>query len=98
MVRFLDVASPYGGRKAVHRGVRARDRLVNVAELDGGQHRTEDLLARDRHVRRHTGEDRRLHEVAFAGSDVRPRTASDEPGAFLLGDVYVAQHALELTL
>ena len=65
-------ARPYG------RVVGARDRLVEVGELDRREHRPEDLLARDRHLRRHVGEDRRLHEVALAGADVGALAAGDE--------------------
>ena len=37
--------------EAVVRVVGARDRLVDVGELDRREHRAEDLLARDRHLR-----------------------------------------------
>ena len=72
------------GGQAVDRVVGARDRLVDVVELDRREHRAEDLLARDRHLGRDVVEDRRLHEVALAGADVGALAAGDERRAFLL--------------
>ena len=98
VVRLLDVARPDAGGEAVDRVVRARDRLVHVDELDRREHRSEDLLARDRHLGRDVREHRRLHEVALAGADVGAAAAGDERRAFALRDLDVAQHALELAL
>ena len=78
VVRLLDVLRPDRGGQAVARVVGARDRLVDVGELDRRQHRPEDLLARDRHLRRDAVEHRRLEEVALAGADVGARAAGDE--------------------
>src|SRR5262249_635038 len=49
--RFLDVPRPDGGRETVDRSVADRDRLRLVSERERRQHRPEDLLAGDRHLR-----------------------------------------------
>src|SRR5437867_4602735 len=101
----LDRAGPHGARDAQPaRGVAGpdvavepvvgvvgeRDRLGLVAEGDRGDHRPEDLLARDRHVVARAGEERRLHVVApgevrraaAAAGDRRPLLAAAGDEAF----------------
>ena len=83
VVGLLDVARPDAGGEPVGRVVGARDRFVEIRELDRREHGPEDLFARDRHLRRHVGEDRRLDEVALAGADVRALAAGNQRRAFL---------------
>ena len=64
-------------------------------ERDRGEHRAEDLLARDRHVVRDRVEDRRLDVVA-ARVLARAAAAEVEAGALALARLDVAEHAVEL--
>src|SRR5262249_15834606 len=66
-----------------------RDRLFLVAEGDRGDHRSEDLLARDRHVVPRPGEERGL-DVVSAGKVRRPAAAASERRAFPLPPRHVA--------
>src|SRR5207253_10106582 len=70
------------------------DRLVLAVVADQGEDRAEDLLARDRHVVRHVGEDRRL-EVEAARPVGRPPPADDDLRALALAGPDVALDALE---
>src|SRR5207248_1221691 len=58
------VLRPDTGHQSVDRAVRLRDQVVLVAERDRGDHRPEDLLARDTHLAVDIGEHGRFHEVA----------------------------------
>src|SRR5439155_679987 len=68
------VAGPDVAVEPVVGVVGERDRLGLVAERDRGDHRPEDLLARDRHVVARAGEERRLHVIA--PSEVRRAAAA----------------------
>src|SRR5262249_4802439 len=58
------VTGPQVSVQAVVRVVGDGDRFLFVAKRDRGDHRAEDLLARDRHVVADAGEQRRLDVVA----------------------------------
>src|SRR5215471_6717251 len=98
-VRLRHVARPHAGGETVERVVALQHGVVLVLERNERHHRSEDLLLRDAHVVAHAGEDSGLDEVAVrqmlgrvaltAGEDLRP---------FLLADVEVASHTLELLL
>ena len=60
------------------------------------QHRAEDLLLGDRHVRRDVGEDRRLHEEALVEALGGVGAAGEQRGALLIALVDVAPHPLAL--
>src|SRR5437899_8088867 len=71
------VAGPHVAVEPVVGLVGERDGLRLVAEGDRGDHRAEDLLARDRHVVARVGEERRL-DVIPARQVRRPATAAGE--------------------
>src|SRR5947199_1294049 len=62
---LLEVGAPDCGRQAVDRVVGDPHRLLEVGVAQHAEHRPEDLLARDAHVVRDAGEDRRLDPVAL---------------------------------
>src|SRR5262245_6607104 len=64
-VRSRYVPGPDAAREAVRRIVREPQRILHVVERNDRDHRTEDLLARDRHVIAHVRENGRLDEVAL---------------------------------
>src|SRR5438445_11253265 len=98
-VRLAHVARPDAGGQAVRGVVALEHGIVLVLEGNHRDDRPEDLLARDLHVVAHTGEDRRLHEVALLETFRRVPLAADERlGALLLPDLEVAGHAFELFL
>src|SRR4051794_27096192 len=62
------------------------------------QHRAEDLLLGDRHLRRHLGEDGGADEVALVEALRRRGTAGEQLRSFGLALLDVAAHALALSL
>src|SRR5262249_13082076 len=88
--RLLGVSRPDTGRDAVDRRVADRDGIGLVLERERREDRPEDLLARDRHLRRHAVEDRRLEEGAPA-ADRDGIAARDEPRALLFAALDVAR-------
>src|SRR5262249_21326698 len=94
---LLDVARPDRRGEPVDRGVADRDGLLLVLERERGEDRSEDLLARDRHLRRDAVEDRRLEEGALA-VDRRGVAAGDEPRALALAALDVARDVGPLLL
>src|SRR5437016_10600590 len=98
-VRLAHVARPDPGGEAVGGVVALQHRVVLVFERDDGDHRAEDLLARDLHVVADAGEDGGLDEVALLEPLPRVALAADERlRALLLPDLEVAGDALELLL
>ena len=65
-MRLVDVLGPDSGRESVDRIVGELHALLEIVERQHGEHRPEDLLARDRHVGLHTVEHRRFDVVALA--------------------------------
>src|SRR5206468_8433234 len=63
-VRSGKVSRPYARGEAVVRVVGDADRLLLVVEGNHAGDRAEDLFARDPHIIRHAGVDRRLDEPA----------------------------------
>jgi hypothetical protein len=92
----LDVGGPHRGGEAVLGVVGQAHRLVLVGERHGDEHRSEDLLAGDRHVVAGVGEQRRGHEVAGRQVALAALPAAHQAGALLLAAGDVAEHALEL--
>ena len=89
----VEVARPDAGREAVDRVVRDLDRLVRAVELDHRGDRSEDLLARDRHVVLDAREERGIHVGALL--ELRGRVAAElELRAFLAALLDHAEHAL----
>src|SRR4051794_34765850 len=80
--RLLLIACPHRTGEAVVRVVRDAQRVVLVVVRDDRQDRTEDLLLRDGHVRRHVGEDRGPHVVPVVETFRGLRTAGHHAGAF----------------
>src|SRR2546425_6880182 len=68
-----------GRREAVAHGVRGLERRLEVICGNDADHRSEDLLLRERHPRVDLAEDRRLDEVSSAqlGARRRPTVAQD---------------------
>src|SRR2546426_11918628 len=64
-VRLAHVARPHPGGEAIGGVVALEHGVVLVLERDDGDHRAEDLLARDLHVIPDAGEDGGLDEVAL---------------------------------
>src|ERR1700688_337463 len=95
LVRLADVAGPDAGGEAVDVGVGLLHRVLDVAERDHHQHRSEDLLPRHGHVVAHPVEDGRLHEPALA-ADGRRLAAVSDPRTLAAAGLDVAQHALAL--
>src|SRR5579863_3020266 len=93
LVRAGDVARPDRGGEPVVRVVALKNRVVLILERDRRGDRPEDLLARDPHFIVDTGEQRRVDEVALAGSR---RTAGRDRGALLLTDFEITLDAIEL--
>ena len=62
--RLVDVVGEDAGGEPEARLVRALDGLFDRLELEDALHRTEDLLARDRHLVLDAREHSRLHVVA----------------------------------
>src|SRR5262249_44708158 len=95
--RLLDVPRPDRGGEAVDRRVADRDGIALVLEGERREDRPKDLLARDRHLRRHAVEDRRLEDRALA-ADRDGVAARDEPRALILAALDVARDVLALLL
>src|SRR6202044_2354950 len=73
------------------------DGVLVILVRDDGEHRPEYLLASDSHVVGDIDETGRLHEKAAAliGTNM---AAGEEPRSFLLAELDVAHHAIQLTL
>ena len=68
----------------VRRVVRLLDHLVDVVEALRDEHRPEDLLAHDLHVRLHVDEHRGLHEVAGMRRRLAARRRRTRPACGLI--------------
>src|SRR5437667_10636656 len=98
-VRLAHVARPHPGGEAVGGVVALQHGVVLVLERDDGDHRAEDLLARDLHVVPDAGEDGGLDEVALPEPLPRIALAAEARlRAFLLPDLEVAGDALAVLL
>src|SRR5579864_4691342 len=95
LVGLADVAGPDAGGEAVDIGVGLRHGVLDVAERDHHQHRSEDLLPRHGHVVVDAVEDGWLHEPALA-ADARRLAAVGDARALPPAGLDVAQHALAL--
>src|SRR5204863_6750595 len=93
----LDVLGPYAGRQTVDRAVGELHARFEIIEGEYGQHRAENLFARDRHLGRHSIEHRRLDVVALAvGPD--GFAAGDQRGALVYTLLDVREDGLLLLL
>src|SRR5215831_11397108 len=96
-VREPEIARPNGGSKAVNRGVGDLDRFCRIAEANHAEHRAEDLLPRDAHVRHHIRKDGGLDEEALGLASFGIALASGEQaGALLLPVLDIVQNAIHL--
>src|SRR5262245_42628666 len=64
-MRQLDVLGPDRRYQTVHGSISDRDRLIRTPEPDSRQHRSENLLLCDLHIRLHFGKNRRLNKKAL---------------------------------
>src|SRR5205807_2495002 len=97
--RLVDVARPDARHQTVLTAVRQFDRLLELVELDDGEHRTENLFLRDAHLRRDAIEKRRrVVEAAAERRTRRPLPARGNRGALASADFHVALDRLELPL
>src|SRR5260370_38857322 len=87
------VARPDRGGRAVVRVVAQKTRVVLIRERDRRADRAENLLARDPHLIVDAGEQRRVDEVALAGSRL---AAGRHLGALLLADVEITLDSIKL--
>src|SRR5579863_4599064 len=94
-MRAGDVARPDGRGQAVTAVVGNAQRLVEVAKADGREHRTEDLLTRDAHLRLHAVEYRGL-DVAAAAALAHALTAERHARTLAAPRRDVVHHAMRL--
>ncbi|MND80360.1 hypothetical protein D3C80_721310 [compost metagenome] len=80
----VEVVGPQRGRQTVDAVVGQLQGVGFIVECRNRQHRAEYFIAKQRHVRRHAGKNRRLDEVVRAVED-RLSTATDPGRALLFG-------------
>ena len=84
-----DVVGPDRAGKSVRRVVDHPHQLILVVEAEDAEHRAEDLLPRDAHVRRHAGEHYRAQEVAGA---LQRFVTTDHGGALVQTSLDILAH------
>src|ERR1700674_390768 len=78
-MRLLDIARPNSRGQAVNRIVGLRNQFPGIAERNGRNHRSEDLLPHDLHVLVRVHQNGGLDEVSFVAV---PASSGDRLGAF----------------